>query len=655
MKPDTRESPRRFLAPLGYLQRNAELIAASVNLEARTVEVSFSSELPVLRRGFFSDDFNEVLDHAPESIRLGRLNDGASVLENHDRAKRLGVVEIASIDSDRRGRAVVRLGKGRRAKEALIDIADGILTKTSVGYVIHEADLVKAESKGEPDTLRATDWEPHEISFVSVAADPSVGVGRGADDIPTLIHYRGFDPMKDKPDTPAPADVIDITAAAADKLRQAERARIADIQSTAKPWQHVPDLVVEAERAINEGHSVDQFRANIMPLLQSMKPDALAPRLPDDNPRTRLGMSDGQARDYSVIRAIRALMAIRGMDSESDPRKIAPFEIECSNAVADELNVEARGILIPYDVQQRTSWGVEPSILKRAHELDMLTRTPPMGVATTGTVAGALKGTELLASAFIEALRANSVALAAGAVPLPGLVGDVDIPKQTGLATFAWEGEDDDGTDTEVAIGSINLAPKTISGPVPITRKLLKQSTPAVEQIVRNDLVLGAAEIIDVGILNGSGAADQPQGIIGTTGVNTVAIADVVTPFIPTFVEWVAFETAVGEDNALRDGAVYMSTWAVMGGSKTTLKDAGSGQFVFQNGEINGYRAMATSQMPTDRQLFGAFSQVLLGMWGVLDINIDVATKAKSGGIVLRAFQDVDVGVRHAEAFCVDV
>jgi len=551
---------------------------------------------------------------------------------------------------------VVRLGKGRRAKEALTDIADGILTKTSVGYQIHEADLEKSATKGEPDTLRATDWEPHELSFVTVAADPSVGVGRGADASPTLIHFRGFDPMKDtNKDTPAPAAVIDIAPAAADKLRQAERARINDIQSTAKPWGHVPDLVVEAERAINDGHSVDQFRANIMPMLQSLNPAALAPRLPEDKPRTLLGMSDGQARDYSVIRAIRALLCIRGLDSENDPRKIAPFEIECSNAVADELNVEARGILVPYDVQQRTSWGVDPSILKRAHELDMLVRTPPMGVATTGTVAGALKGTELLASAFIEALRANSVALAAGAVPLPGLVGDVDIPKQTGLATFAWEGEDDDGTDTEVAIGSVSLAPKTISGPVPITRKLLKQSTPAVEQIVRNDLVLGAAEIIDVGILSGSGAADQPQGIIGTTGVNTVAIADVVTPFIPTFVEWVAFETAVGEDNALRDGAVYMSTWAVMGGSKTTLKDAGSGQFVFQDGEINGHRAMATSQMPTDRQLFGAFSQVLLGMWGVLDINVDVATKAKSGGIVLRAFQDVDVGVRHAEAFCTDV
>jgi len=412
---------------------------------------------------------------------------------------------------------------------------------------------------------------------------------------------------------------------------------------------------VEAERAVNEGHSVDEFRANIMPALQSLRPEALAPRMPEDKPLTQLGMSDGQAEDYSVMRAIRALMCTRGLDTSGDPRKIAPFEIECSNAVADQLGTEARGLFIPYDVQQRTPWSFDPTVMGRAHELGFTQRTVPMGVATTGTVAGALKGTELLASAFIEALRPVSVALSAGAVPLPGLVGDVDIPKQTTLGLFGWVAEDTGATDTEITIATVNLAPKTISGPVPITRKLIKQSTPAVEQIVRNDLVLGAAEIIDVGIIRGTGASNQPTGIFSTTGVLTQAIADVSTPIVPTFAEMVAFETQVGDANALRNGAVYMLTWAVSGSLKTTVKDAGSGQFVYQDGEINGYPVVRTSQMSLDRNLFGSFSQVLLGMWGVLDINVDVATKAASGGIVLRAFQDVDVGVRHPAAFCIDV
>ena len=647
---------------MGRLIRDVAVDPKAVDAAARTVELAFSSETPVRRFGFFRNDFDEILDHAPESVRLDRFNNGAPVLMHHDSRDHVGVVESASIDSDRRGRAVVRFGKSARAVEVFDNIRDGIVRNVSVGYRIHEGTLTESDTKGDPDTLRASDWEPFEISMVAIGADPTTQVGR---DQPrngpaTTIHYRGNRTMpKETPTerapTPAPdPHVIDLSTAAGDKLRQAERTRIQEIQAIAKGWDHVPDVGVEAERAIAEGHSVDQFRANIMPALQSLRPDALSPRMPVDNPRTNLGMSDGEAQQYSVMRAIRALLCMRGMDTTNDPRKVAPFEIECSNAVADALGIEPRGLLIPYDVQQRTAWTPDPGVMQRAHELGLTGRTVPMGVATTGTVAAALKGTELLASAFIEALRPVSVALSAGAVPLPGLVGDVDIPKQTGLGTFGWVAEDTGATDTEISIGTVALAPKTISGPVPITRKLIKQSTPAVEQIVRNDLVLGAAEIIDVGIIRGTGSSNQPTGIFATTGVLTQAIADTVTPMIPTFAEMVGFETQVGAANALRDGAVYMLPWAVAGNLKTTVKDAGSGQFVYQDGMINGYRTIPTSQMLIDRNLFGSFSQVLLGMWGVLDINVDVATKAASGGIVLRAFQDVDVGVRHAEAFCID-
>lgn len=630
-----REETKQF----GTLTREASIVAGSVNVKSRTVELAFSSEHPVRRGGFFTDPYDEVLDHSPSSVRLGRFNGGAAnLLMHHNSRDIVGIIESASIDSDRRGRAVARLGKGERASEVLRDAEDGILVNVSVGYQIHEGEMTRG-GKGETDLFRAFDWEPVEASFVGVGADPNAGIGRAAplEGPSTVITYREGNTMpKEKNDdqgAPAPADVT-LSANAGDQLRQAERARIKEITALGAAWGHVPDVALEADRAIDEGKTVDQFRANIMPILQSQNPAALAPKLPEDKPRTLLGMSDGQADDFSIIRAIRAVMCMRGMDTMNDPRKIAPFEIECSNAVADELGVEARGILVPYDVQQRTGWG---------------TRTVPMGVATTGTVAAALKGTELLASSFIEALNSASVALQAGMVAIPGLVGDVDIPKQTGQAAWTWLAEDADGVDTEVAIGSVSLVPHTISGPVPITRKLLKQSTPAVEQIVRNDLVIGAARTIDLGALSGAGTGAIPLGIRGQTGVNTQTLTA-----SGTFAQIVGMETAVGADNALSGSAVYMMPWAHAGTLKTTVKDAGSGQFVFQDGMINGYRCIPTSQLVTDERLFGSFNQALLGMWGVLDINVDTATKAASGGIVLRPFQDVDIGVRHAEAFCIE-
>ena len=214
---------------------------ASVHKKTRTVELAFSSELPVLRRGFFSDDFNEILDHSPKSVRLGRLNDGASLLFNHDRNVVFGVVEHGSIDSDRRGRAVVRFGKSARANEAFGDVEDGILGKVSVGYVIHEAELTK--HKSEPDTLRAIDWEPVELSIVSVPADTSVGVGRDIDIPETIIISREATtmPTKKHEDTqPSTPTVVELTPNAGDKLRQEERARIQAIQTIANGWAMSP-------------------------------------------------------------------------------------------------------------------------------------------------------------------------------------------------------------------------------------------------------------------------------------------------------------------------------------------------------------------------------------------------------------------------------
>ena len=84
---------------------------------------------------------------------------------------------------------------------------------------------------------------------------------------------------------------------------------------------------------------------------------------------------------------------------------------------------------------------------------------------------------------------------------------------------------------------------------------------------------------------------------------------------------------------------------------KVKVKDSGSGRYVMENNQVNGYDVLRTTQLPANTILFGNFADTILAMWGVLDITVDRATKAKSGGIVLRAFQDADVGVRHGASY----
>ncbi len=150
-----------------------------INEESRTIEVSFSSEEPVLRRSFFSDPWLEVLGHNEEEVDFSRLNMAAPVLYNHDRndsKNRIGVVDRAWLQNGR-GRAILRLSRRADMEPIWQDVRDGILRNVSVSYSIDEYKTTE-ESKDGPDVIRITRWTPVEISLVDIPADPTVGVGR---------------------------------------------------------------------------------------------------------------------------------------------------------------------------------------------------------------------------------------------------------------------------------------------------------------------------------------------------------------------------------------------------------------------------------------------------------------------------------------------
>jgi len=587
------------------LSRMAEFDTRMIDIENRTVDLAFSSETPVER--WFGE---EILDHSSSSVRLGRLSNKAPVLLDHRHSDQIGVVETVSIDSDRIGRATVRFGQSDRASEIFKDIQDGIRTKISVGYRIHKMTL--EDPSADVEVYRATDWEPYEISVVSVPADDAVGVGRSADDKENEILINYEERAMEETNTPITETATTPTVNVAAE-RQAgekhERARVQDILKLAR--EHGQDDL--AERFIEQGRSAGDFKDVVTTIAEQ------SASVRDDSPVSELGLTDTETRQFSLMNAIRA--------SVSGDWKDAEFERECSLEISDKLGRDARGFFVPMEVQQRVM------------------------NATTGA---AVIGTDHLAGSFIENLRASSVVGAAGATILPGLVGNVDIPKQTGSATFGWLADDANATLSDATLGSVSLTPKTIGGAVAMSRRLLKQSSPAIEQLIQNDLAIGAALAIDLAALEGSGAAGQPTGITNTVGVNTQAIAAALGTGYPTWDELVGFESAIAANEALMGALNIVTTSAIRGGMKTTPKDAGSGLFLMEGGQANGYNVSISNQLTANRIIMGNFNDVLIGMWGVLDIMPDTAAKAAAGGLVLRAFQDVDIAVRHAQSFCIN-
>ena len=98
-----------------------EAKVGEIREEERTVELAFSSEQPVER--MFG---TEILDHSPDSIRLGRLRDSGALLVNHDPTDLVGKIETVEVGSDRLARAKVRFGRSDRANEIFQDVQDGI-------------------------------------------------------------------------------------------------------------------------------------------------------------------------------------------------------------------------------------------------------------------------------------------------------------------------------------------------------------------------------------------------------------------------------------------------------------------------------------------------------------------------------------------------
>lgn len=602
------------------LFRELTLTRESVNAEARTVELAFSSELPVER--YFG---NEILDHAVTSVRLGRLTDGGPLLLNHDPDDQIGVVESVVIGSDRIGRAVVRFGKGARADEIFNDVVEGIRRKVSVGYMIY--DMVLDSRTNDTDTYRITDWEPLEISIVSIPADNSVGVGRSIDDI--VSAGAGIEPLlKEKLMTEEEkAAEAARAAAAATATRSAPAVDVAAIQAEArgKELSRVRELtavgdafaqfggVELARQYVAEGKSVDALNAAILERAGKQKPAS-----------AELGLSEREVQSYSFLRVMHALANPQDRKAQEN----AAYEIEVGVAAADKAGKAARGIFVPMD------------ILKAPAKRDMT-----VGTATAG---GHTVATNLLSGSFIELLRNRSVLDRAGATMLTGLVGNIAIPRQTGATTAYWVAESGSPTEGQQTLDQVTMSPKTVGAFTDISRKLLIQSSIDVENFVRNDIVKVLALEIDRVGLYGSGSSNQPTGVKNTSGINTSDFA----ANAPTFAEIVGLETLVAADNADVGTMAYLINSTGRGSLKTTEKFSSTGMTIWEQGNtVNGYRTEVSNQVAANDFWFGNWADLLIGMWGGLDLMVDPYTGATSGTVRIVALQDVDIAVRHAESF----
>ncbi len=605
---------------LGELMQRAETSEIR-GLDDRTFEFPFSSEYPVKR--YFG---NEVLSHEDGAPDFMRLNDGAPFLFNHDPDKVLGVVERAYLDDEKkRAYAKIRFSRSDFAKQYLDDVKDGILRGISFGYSIDDAEQ-------REDGIVATRWSVHELSLVSIPADPTIGIGRSLlsqestmpeTSQPKATTIANEDPVAEQENrsavltAPIPTPVMEEQTPNLEVIRseakKAEKDRVASISALGA--QHsMGDL---ARQLIDGDNSLDEARAAFLEKIGTSQVEQ--PIRSTDVTSNDIGLSQAEVKNFSFVRALNYL----ANQNDASARRDAEFEIEVGEAAAKQYERSSNGIVVPNEV---------------------LRRDLNVGAATAG---GNLVDDVLLSGSFIDLLR-NRLAIAqAGVTTLTGLQGNISIPRQSSASTAYWVGESASPSESQPAVDQVNMSPKTVGAFVDYSRRLLLQSDISVESMVRNDLARVIALEIDRAAIYGTGSSNQPLGLTNTTGIGSQTIST-----FGTFAEYIGMETDVATANADAGSLRYIINAAARGALKSTEKASNTAQFVYENDQINGYPVIVSNQLANNDALFGDFSMMIMGMWSGLDLTVDPYAGATAGTVRIIALQDLDIAVKQAGAFC---
>ena len=649
------------------------------------LSLSVSSETPYLRDSGWEDPWVEILGHADSEVDLSRLNGGAAVLANHDRYAATGDTPLAMIGATDRawladGRLYADITLSGRAGIADLrqDIVDGLVRNVSIGYLIDERVLTKSDGGKTPDEYRVTHWTPFEVSLVDIPADATVGIGRAAEgdrtsqhriiplDTPPAEGATTRSHTMDQATAPATEPAVTRSTSKQPDGIELERARVREISAVGRQW-NVPEL---AEKAIDSGMDADVFATKVLSHLKDTGTLRTA-----ESPE--IGMSTKEAESFSFCRAILAA---------SDPHHaatLAPFELECSRAAQDKrgdsrdkireaaitipVDVLMRGIALPADAYSRA---VE-LMLQRAH-CPTFNRGHLIGqrdlTVGSATAGGNTVATEVLGSDFISLLRNAMVLERLGCTFLTGLNGNIAIPSHTAATTGYWVAENGAPTESAPTVGQVTGSPKTVGAFVDYSRRLLIQSSIDVEAFVRADLAAVIGLMIQLGAINGSGASNEPTGLLNTSGIGSVAGGT--DGLAPAYSHIVGLETAVANANGDVGNLAFLTNSKVRGKLRQTQEFASTnGKAVWTSqpgsqgvGDMLGYDAVCSNSVPSNLVkgssgsvcsaiMFGNWIDLIIFMWGGLDIMLDPYTGSSAGTKRVVALQDVDVGVRHTGSF----
>jgi HK97 family phage major capsid protein len=276
---------------------------------------------------------------------------------------------------------------------------------------------------------------------------------------------------------------------------------------------------------------------------------------------------------------------------------------------------------------------------------------------TAGSAAGGGNAIDDEPLGYIQTLRQSLQLTQMGARFLTGLVGNLPYTKENGVASFAWEGEQDDAAETTSTYTLKELSPKRAAAWMDVSDQWRIQTSPDVEAMLNFQLIQAIREGVEVAAYNGSSPA--PTGILNTSGIGDVAGG--ANGSVPTYDDILELESDLAVANAI--GMPHtITTPQIRKILKGTLKFSGVSGTIWDKNEMNGYQAHISNFVPSDLTkgsssgilhaiIHGLWEYLWIGQWGGITLKVDDLTQAIRGTTRLVTNSYMDVLVAHEGAF----
>lgn len=397
---------------------------------------------------------------------------------------------------------------------------------------------------------------------------------------------------------------------------------------TADDNTKIDNLQVEIEELHRSIERAEKFEANEL-LVASRNAAPVTPEV-----------TDGEAKEKAVIfsranlvKALRTVNPANGTKLDGAEKEL--HEIGVAENRAAKVETPANSVAIPL------------SYLSRATQQTVTQDSGEYGAALVQNQAPRIVQPLRPRLAFEDLGATFLTGLSGGNLPLV-VASDFDM-------TFLAEGAAI--TPQKKVYAGPTLAPKRAGGATDITNQLLMQSSADVESLVRNGLVQGFLKLLHGACINGAGGV-APTGLLSYAGVNAAA-ANASTA--ATWAQIVELESLIEEDNATDQTRGYLMHPKLKAALKLIKKDAGSGRFLLEGMEVNGYNYISTSLVPVLSVgdpavnvyplIFGDFSQMVIGQWGSVNVTINPYSADLSDSVRLVINTHADMQIANPAAF----